>query len=365
MIINYNDSILNYVSSIRKFYGLSSSYEPNKQFDELIRKKNPKKIFMLLIDGMGANLIEKKLDKDSFLRKHMLYKTTTVFPTTTTAATIAIRNGKAPNENAWLAWVQHVDEVEDEVIPFLGISYYGKKKYGGRPFFESIVPVKFTVEELNEKGINSRIIFPSFEEDGSEDFDNMCNRLINYSYNDEYQHIYAYWDKYDTYMHEYSPNSEICDSYLLHINYEIERVCENLCEDTMLVVVADHGQIELKRFYDFRGSKYEKLFKRRPTGETRAQIFYIKDDCHKEFEELFNKEFNDDFILLSHSQVLESKIFGLKENHKRFDSFIGDYLAIAKSDMAFVNIDHEREIKGHHAGICDDELMIPVIVYKK
>ena len=363
--IKYESSILSYISSIRKYFGLSSSYEDNSDFSRCIQNEKPNKIFLLLIDAMGANLIEQKLSKDAFLRKHMLYKTTTVFPTTTTAATTSIRNGKAPNENAWLAWTQYCKQVDDIIIPFKGDSYYGDVNYGNREFFESIVPVAYTTNELNEKGIKSRILFPSFEKDGCEDFDTLCNRLIKYSRSNEYNYIYAYWDKYDTYCHEHGPSNRICDAYLAHINYEIERLCDNLADDTMLVVVADHGQIDVKRYYDFRNSKFEKCFLRLPAGETRSQFFYIKEEYKDEFEKMFKEEFDDDFILLSKQEVIDQKIFGERDNHELFASFLGDYLAIAKSDLVFVNKDEEAMIKGHHAGICDDELMIPVIAYKK
>ena len=64
-------------------------------------------------------------------------------------------------------------------------------------------------EELNKIGIPARKLFPSFEEDGCEDFDEMCDRLIDYSFSDDYRYIYAYWDKYDTYVYaiQYSPNT--------------------------------------------------------------------------------------------------------------------------------------------------------------
>ena len=363
MLVDYKDGILSYIASIRNYFKLESSYEPNKELDEVFTYKKPNKVFLYLIDGMGANLIEKKLPKDSFLRKNMLYKTKTVFPATTTAATTSIRNGQAPNENAWLAWTQYVEEVNDNIIPFKNTGYYSNNKYDNG-YFSKLVPVKFTEDELNEKGIKAKTVFPNFMEDGFDDIDSQINELIRCSNEEDYRYIYAYWDKYDTYMHEYGPSDKICDSYLLHINYQIERLAQNLSEDTLLIVVADHGQIDVKRYYDFRNSEFVKMFYRLPSFETRAQSFYVKDEYKKEFEELFNKTFKEDFILLDKKQVFERKIFGDKESHPKFEEFLGDYLAIAISDMSFVSIDKEF-IKGHHAGLCDDETAIPVIVYMK
>lgn len=365
MFVYYDESILSYVASIRRHFGLSSDYEPNKKFSSLIASKNPKKIFVLLVDGMGANLINNKLSEDSFLRKNMLFKTTTVFPSTTTAATTSIRNGKAPSSNSWIGWTQYIKEIDDIIIPFRDTGFYNDKKYK-KNLMNNIAPVTFTEDELNKIGVSATTLFPSFVENGSEDFDTMCNRLIEYSNSDKYEYVYAYWDKYDSYMHEHGPSSKICDAYLAHINYEIERVANNLKDDTMLVVIADHGQIDVKEEYNLFESKFDKYFERRPTLEPRAMAFYIKDSMKEEFRKEFINEFEDRFILLDHNQVLETKLFGDKQNHPRFEEFIGDYIAIGKAQTILAYKEEPiPSMNGQHAGICEDELMIPVIVYQK
>lgn len=319
----------------------------------------------MLIDGMGANQIRNKLPKDAFLNKHLLARTSTVFPATTTAATTAIRNGKAPNENAWLGWSQYLKEIDDIIIPFRSIGYYNDIRYE-EDIFEHYVPITRTVSELKKIGIKSRILFPSFMEDGCEDFDEMCLRLAEYSKEDDYRYIYAYWDKYDTYMHRYGPSSAICDSYLEHINYEIEELYNNLGEGTMLVVTADHGQVDIRRFYNLCYSPFDKFFYRRPCLEQRAMAFYIHKGMEKEFEKQFKKAFENDYILLSRDQVLRSRLFGDHKNHPRFEEFIGDYLGIAKSDMVLIYRERDdRYYKGQHAGICDDEMIVPVVVGMK
>ena len=76
-----------------------------------------------------------------------------------------------------------------------------------------------------------------------------------------------------------------------------------------------------------------------------------------------------DYVLLTHRQVLETHLFGDHENHPRFKEFVGDFLAIAKSDLVLDYSDRPKNSKGKfggmHAGMCEDELMIPVITYMK
>lgn len=363
MFVYYDESIMSYVASIRRHFGLDCSVEANTKLTNLIQSRNPKKIFLMLVDGMGANLINKKLPESSFLRKNMLFKTTSLFPTATTAVTTSIRNGKQPCENAWLGWIQYIKEIDDYIIPFLGKSFYDETQHD-KDLMYKIAPVEFIEDELNKKGISARRLFPSFDEDGCENFNEMCSRLINYSNSNEYEFIYAYWDKYDSYMHEYGPSSSICDSYLNHIDFELQRLADSLNEDTMLVVIADHGQVDVKKEYNLYGSKFDKYLRLKPAMEPRALTFYIKDGMQEEFELEFKKEFENEFILFSHQQVLDMKLFGDRKPHPRFEEFIGDFIAIAKANTIFAYKDkYEEPMKGQHAGICDDEVYVPVIVY--
>ena len=364
MIVCYEDSILAYVASIRNHFGLASSYRPEPRFSKLLNDQKPNKIFLLLIDAMGANLIERKLPEDAFLRKHLTYKVSTVFPSTTTAATTSIRNGKAPNENAWLGWCQYLEEIDDIIIPFLCKGYYNDIFYPEDPMMKH-VPVSSTEEELTAMGIKARNLYPAFREDGCGDLDEMCRRLIRYSQNDEYEYIYAYWDKYDTYMHEYGPDSLICDSYLAHINYEIEHLAAGLKEDTLLAVVADHGQIEIHRNIDLQGSRLDPYLARKPSIEPRAMAFFVKEGKQEEFAREFKEMFEKDYFLLSTRQVKDVCLFGDHPDHPRFEEFIGDFLAVARSDLAlYYGQEHREKPKGQHAGMCEDEMLVPVILYQ-
>ncbi|MBQ1899615.1 MAG: alkaline phosphatase family protein [Erysipelotrichaceae bacterium] len=361
MFVNYNGSVLSYVASIRKYFGLNHVYDDDPSLTAILNEQRPEKVFVLLVDGMGANLIRKKLPKDSFLVSNMLASPSTVFPSTTTAATTSIRNGRPPCENGWLGWMQYLEEVDDIVIPFRSMGYYNEITYEG-DIFRKYVPVTTTEQELNRIGVPSRILFPSFEEDGCEDFDEMCCRLADLSYS-QYRYVYAYWDKYDTYMHEHGPSSRICDSYLEHINYEIEELVKNLNKDTLLVVTADHGQVDIRRFYNLWNSEFDRFFARRPSLEQRAMAFKIRKGMEREFEKLFKQRFEDDYVLLSKAQVMESHLFGDRPNHPRFEQFIGDYVAIAKSDLVLIYKERGNlYYSGQHAGICDDELYVPIIV---
>ena len=65
-------------------------------------------------------------------------------------------------------------------------------------------------------------------------------------------------------------------------------------------------------------------------------------------------------------QAIAGNLFGDKPRHPRFDEFVGDYIAIAKSDMVLIYRERDEcHYPGQHAGICDDEIYVPIIVAYK
>ena len=365
MIVYYEESILSYVASMRNYFGLDSSYDSNKEFDKMLEEKKPNNIFLILVDAMGANQVKQKLPEDSFVRRNLKFVTSTVFPSTTSAATTAIECGRAPNENAWLGWNQYLKDIDDYVIPFLGKGYYSEIDYGSR-YYRDRFPVPKTIDELNAIGIKAREIYPAWREDGCETFRDMTNRLVDYSYSNEYRYIYAYFDKYDSLLHMHGPESKITDDYLFYVNECLEDLEKRANEKTMFVVVADHGQVQIKEHYFLITSPLHKYLKRKPYIEPRACALDIIDGMEDEFEKEFKNILEDKFLLLNKKQILETHLFGSKKSHPYFEELLPDFIALAKANTNLeYYVDEESDLNGHHAGMTEDEMLIPVVIYQK
>ena len=86
----------------------------------------------------------------------------------------------------------------------------------------------------------------------------------------------------------------------------------------------------------------------------------------EEFPKIFEDTFKDKFLLLTHDEVMEKKLFGLGKDHEMFNDMIGDYVAIAVSNESILitHIEAERLIGGH-AGLTKEEMEIPLIAVKR
>ncbi len=64
-------------------------------------------IVVLLIDGMGSRLLKPNWKRTVFCGRISSKEVTTVYPSTTSAATTSVLSGKSPAENGWIGWHQY------------------------------------------------------------------------------------------------------------------------------------------------------------------------------------------------------------------------------------------------------------------
>ena len=87
----------------------------------------------------------------------------------------------------------------------------------------------------------------------------------------------------------------------------------------------------------------------------------------EKFRKAFNKDFENDFYLLSKEEILKYKIFGeygKNNKHELFESSFGDFMGFAKdsSKICLVGEDDTSSSYSFHGGYSDDEIYVPLIV---
>lgn len=101
---DYNNSILNLITSILKYYNVKSKYNSLPEIDEMLNK-DYNNVVLLILDGMGENILN-ELNENDLFRKNRIRTITSVYPTTTAAAMTTYYSGKPPIETGWIAWSQ-------------------------------------------------------------------------------------------------------------------------------------------------------------------------------------------------------------------------------------------------------------------
>ena len=364
----YNRSLLSLASSVLTHYGVKTNHTTLPELDKLLTKEY-KNVVIMLFDGMGAVSIEKHLSEDSFLRRHFVTTISSVFPSTTTAATKSIETGLSPIEHGWLGWSLYFDEIKKNVDLFPN-TLSGTK---GIPAADYHVAMKYLpldevfpeIEKRTKGEVLAYCVSP-FSEFKSQSVNEICHTVQSLCEEDKRKYIYTYWPYPDYEMHEFGTLHAVIKEILMQINNEVEVMCETLA-DTLVIVTADHGLIDTQWRYLHDYPELVDCLIRMPSIEARAMNFFVKPEKRNEFKSLFQKYFGDCYHLFSKEQIYTEKLFGDGIPNSRSDSFIGDYIAVANGNISISCADSKEEefIKAVHAGMTEDEMNIPFIVVRK
>ena len=208
-------------------------------------------------------------------------------------------------------------------------------------------------------------VIASFNENKYEDIDDMINKIKSSLNIKDKNYIYVYNPEPDTTMHITGTDSKETRDYFELINKKVEELYNTISDDTLLIVVADHGHINCDTIIL---EDYKDIFDTL-AGDTsfegRLCSFKIKDGREEEFVYLFNKYFSNYFVLMTKEELIDSKLLGNGTENKYFRDSLGDYFALAYSNKYFKyrNVGHIH--KSTHAGLTEDEMKIPLIILNK
>lgn len=179
--------------------------------------------------------------------------------------------------------------------------------------------------------------------------------------------IYAYHYQPDHDMHDFGVGADCIKMMMADYNSQLETLIGSL-SDTLFIITADHGMVDItvKCIEDY--PHINNMLKRHICVEPRCCSFYVKDEYKSDFPTIFNNTFGDKFILFTHDGFLENKLLGNGTPHPKFNEFVGDFMAVAVSDIALWYKDCKGEyndFKGGHAGFTKEEMMVPLIVIEK
>ncbi len=362
--IDYDNSLVALASSVLKYFGADSKHTTLKEMDDLL-EKGYENVVVMLFDGMGTAILDKHKDASPFLRAHLTRTISSVFPPTTTAATTSIQSGLAPYEHGWLGWSLWFKEVGKTINLFPNSEFVTDIPFEEFNVAKSIIPYKSIEDKINEAGVAKAYFISRHATIKVDSLQEITDNVQKLCAQKGKKYIYTYWSQPDHDMHDFGTTDECISAQIKQINDCVETLCDKL-ENTLVVVVADHGlvDIEWKTLLDY--PDVWECLERVPSIESRALTFFVKEEYKYVFKDRFLSHFSDKYILLSHDEVVSEGLFGSGDECEKFGDFLGDYLAIATSNLCLdVRPIQEYAFKAMHAGLCDDELNVPFIVIEK
>lgn len=372
-------SIIDVVRTIYKYCGYQ--YKSNSINKETMKYlKNKKHILLILVDGMGSNLID-SLSSKMILKTNKVADILTVCPTTTGCVLSSVATAEYPAIHGMIGWYNYN---RDRNIDYYTLLF--KDRNSGRDLKElgineeDIYVCKSVMNKLErrtmalfpEKIVNSsfskfvlnknRKAYNSIEEAFKKATENIKENL------DMETFTYLYLPYVDSQSHYNGVYSKEVKKVINEIENELVKLKKQEIRDLEIVIIADHGQIDVTCqdiTMDFE--KYNQYFYALPGIDFGTATYYVKNNRREQFLEEFKKDYKDRMYIFETDEFIKNNIFGSNKISQYMKSNLGEYISFCKKGAYFVNTVTDTEkyigkIKGCHSGFSKEELTIPLIV---
>lgn len=355
-LFDFDHNLVNVSNAILEHYGVPSFHRPYKELLSLL--EGHRKIAIFLFDALGEDILlaHKKAAKPFLSRA--LFPVWSVNPATTVAATTSLLTGKYPVETGYLGWSLYFEELGCSVDVFPNRNSLTGEKVRENNYMEKVCKTEKLDVLLSKKGVQAKLLFPSpIDPKGPKTLEEEFLEASTF-YKEGGEFLYFYCPEPDHTLHEEGVPSKNVSKFIKKTAKLLQKFVEEN-PDVLTLSLADHGMTnvvirDLAAYPDLTDCLRGPL-----TFEGRTVNFFIKEDKNAYFEETFQKRF-ETFTLLSREEVLSSCYFGLGEPSKRALSFLGDFIALSRSNEMLENSLAKpiKIIKGNHSGIRPKERKI-------
>ncbi len=377
---DYERCILNLITSILKNYGVETKYHGLKKVDECL-KKPYKNVVLVVLDGMGENILKEHLPNGLFAN-HKMDTITSVYPSTTTAAMTTYYSGKPPIETGWLGWSQYFKEYgrSFDVLKEAD-SYTGEKLDVKNLKIWDIIGYQTIYEKIEARNqdVKTFEIMPEYcakkakRTMAANTIEEMCEGIVALCKNPENKFVMAYSDNPDGLLHQYGCHAEEVKTFMVETQERFEKMVQELQgTNTLLMICADHGHQDIEEAIDWLEiEELQDCLLMPPTLEPRMVGFFVKPNKKQEFEKVFEARLAGKFKLYSKEELLASHLFGYGNQHKKVEDFLGNYVAISVADARIVlgtYLSREKkkvdEKMSTHCGLTRNEMEVPLLVFE-
>ncbi|MFT4585142.1 MAG: hypothetical protein ACI8XZ_004907 [Gammaproteobacteria bacterium] len=378
----HGGSIVNLMRAIGDARGASpdrSPYVPLPGIEERLR--DAKRIVVLVIDGLGLELL-RHIGRDTIFEQSLVRGLTSVYPPTTASAVTTYMTGLAPQQHGLTGWFMHFRRLGAvaAVLPF--VPRFGSDSLCGSGvevgalvdcpnFFDAIACPSLAVlpgpicdsDFSRHLGGRSRRVGYGSLEDFATTLTSLCTGHTDAGF------VYAYWSELDRLCHMHGPSSEIIATHLRDLDKALAPVFA-ACADsgTVLLATADHGFIDsgsAERIDMDDHPQLQDMLSLPLCGEPRTAYCYVRASCGAAFTDYVENVLSEKARIVPSAQLIEEGWFGLGTPHDELLARIGDFTLQLKGRYTVsdrVAGERRHRMEGVHGGTSAAEMIVPLMI---
>lgn len=341
-----------------------------------------RRLCVLMIDGLGSEQLAAHPDEAPFLFARSTAPITAGFPSTTATSLSSLGTGLPPGEHGIVGYSVAIPG-HKTLMNSLRWRLHGSSDAADLPF--DLVPERFqptptAFERARESGVAVVHIGPSMQNGsgltrgslrGAEFRTSVSLADLAAETSRAFEPagptlVYAYHGDLDLVGHVRGPKSLAWRLHLKHVDLVVESIAARLPDDGALVVVADHGMVQLEQRFDYDAIPEMRRGVRLLGGEPRMRYIYTREGSTDDVESAWRESLNDHFVVVVKDDAIARGWFGPTVTADAY-ARIGDILALADDSSAVIRSQAEANasrLEGHHGSLTSAELLVPAVVIR-
>ena len=338
-------------------------------------------IVVLLVDGLGWNLLHRYAEHAPFLTGLAGRALTAGFPTTTATSLASLGTGLPPGEHGLTGYTSLLPEIGEPINWLRWQVAPSGTNLLDRLVPEQVQPRPTALERAEQAGVAVSVVnahgfrgsgltravlrggsyLPIFTVADTATTVAAASRAGRPSL------IYCYTGDLDLIGHGRGCHSEAWRLQLALIDRAVQLLAERLPSDALLLVTADHGMVdvpdEAKIDYDAEPALSDGVIA--IAGEARVRYLHVAHGRLADVRRRWQDRVADSMAVLTRDEVIERGWFG-PEVGPSARQRIGDLVVLATGDAAVVRRRAEHRLSamiGQHGALTRDELLVPLLRY--
>ena len=352
-------------------------------FDNPLAIEPAARVCLLLVDGLGWELLQANPISAPFLNSIAREPLTAGFPATTAASLSSLGIGVPPGEHGLVGYTMALPGY-DRAFNALTWSLYG---VGPRVDLvdelvpESFQPLPTLAERAGAAGMRIHHLGPAFHEwsgltraigrgerfhpAGSlEAVAEGALRLLNAPRT----FVFGYHPRVDAAGHVHGVASQAWKDELVAVDHAVRQLAEQLPPQTVLIVTGDHGMVDLRpeEKLDLADNPDLAAGVRILGGEARARYVGTEPGATEDVLSAWRSKLGDRMWVWGKEEAIAIGLFGPRVTDRARER-MGDIIAAAHARVGIVerNVDPaQARLNGHHGSVTPAEQLVPLLVYR-